>query len=125
MTLDEFDAVVERRLTKIRQTLVVKGREYSRNGDRLSNFANGAALLRCTPERALLGYAAKQMVSVVDFVRDLDAGMERTEAEWDEKLGDVINYLVLLEAVVVDRRNGNPPVKVPGESAIGQAEEKS
>lgn len=106
MTVDEFDAVVSRRLEKIRQTLVVKGREYSRDGDRLSNFKNGAAILRCTPERALLGYAAKQMTSVVDFVRDLEASppVERTEAEWDEKLGDAINYLILLEAVTVERR---------------------
>lgn len=104
MTVDEFDAVVARRLERVRQTLVVKGREYSRDGDRLSNFHNGARLLRCTPEQALLGYAAKQMVSIVDFVRDLDQGVVRSEAEWDEKLGDVVNYLILLEAVTVERR---------------------
>lgn len=104
MTLDEFDAVVGARLDKIRQTLLVKGREYSRDDDRLSNFTNGAKILRCTPERALLGYAAKQIVSVVDFVRDLDQGVERTKVEWDEKLGDAINYMILLEAVVTERR---------------------
>lgn len=107
MTMDDFDAVVERRLERIRQTLVVKGREYSRDGDRLSNFHNGARMLRCTPERALLGYAVKQMVSIVDFVRDLDQGVVRTEAEWDEKLGDAINYLILLEAVTVERRESS------------------
>lgn len=106
MTMADFDGVVLRRIDKIQHTLVVKGREYARDGDRLSNFHNGAKLLRCTPERALLGYLAKQAVSVVDFVRDLDQGVVRSEAEWDEKLGDVINYLILLEAVTVERRNG-------------------
>ncbi len=104
MTVDEFDVVVERRIEKIRQTLLVKGREYSRDGDRLSNFVNGAKMLRCTPERALLGYAVKQAVSVVDFVRDAEAGVFHSEAEWDEKLGDLLNYVILLEAVTVERR---------------------
>jgi len=104
MTVDEFDAVVERRLDLIRKTLVVKGREYMWGGDRLSNFVNGAKLLRCTPERALLGYLAKQAVSVVDFVHDAEAGVQRTQAEWDEKIGDCVNYLILLEAIAAEGR---------------------
>lgn len=109
MTLDEFDVVVERRVALIRETLLVKGREYARDGDRLSNFKNGAALLRCSPERALLGYVAKQAVSVVDYVRDLETGVARTPEEWDEKIGDCINYLILLEAVLEERRKSPTP----------------
>lgn len=104
MTLDEFDTVVERRLGLVRETLLVKGREYARDGDRLSNFKNGAALLRCSPERALLGYVAKQAVSVVDFVRDLEAGVVHSRGEWDEKIGDCVNYLILLEALLEEGR---------------------
>lgn len=104
MNIADFDAIVERRLDLIRKTLVVKGREYMRGDDRLSNFVNGAKLLRCTPERALLGYLAKQAVSIIDFVYDAESGVQRTQAEWDEKIGDCINYLILLEAVAVEGR---------------------
>lgn len=104
MNVADFDAVVERRLDLIRKTLVIKGREYMRGDDRLSNFVNGARLLRCTPERALLGYLTKQAVSIVDFVHDAEAGVRRTQAEWDEKIGDCVNYLILLEAVAAEGR---------------------
>lgn len=104
MNVDDFDKIVERRIELIRKSLVVKGREYMRGGDRLSNFVNGGRLLRCTPERALLGYLAKQAVSVVDFVHDVEQGVVRSQAEWDEKIGDCVNYLILLEAVSAERR---------------------
>lgn len=104
MTLDEFDAVVERRLSLIKEVLFVKGREYTRDDDRLSNFKNGALILRCIPERVLLGYMVKQIVSVVDYVRDLESGVVHSREEWDEKLGDCVNYLILLEAVLEEGR---------------------
>jgi hypothetical protein len=105
MTVAEFDEVVNRRLDLIRRVLLEKGKEYARGGDRLSNFKNGGKAQRVTPEQALLGYMTKQFVSIVDFIQeDLPKGVVHTQAEWDEKLGDCINYLCLLEAVTVERR---------------------
>ena len=103
MTIDEFDAVVARRLERVKHTLVVKGREYQRGDDRLSNFKNSGATLRSTPEDALLGQWVKHVTSIIDLVQDLREGKVATRATWDEKLGDAINYLILLEGLTFDR----------------------
>lgn len=128
MTQAEFDAVVGRRLDLIRQTLVNKGREYVRGDDRLHNFRNAAGIERTTLERSLLGKWGKHLASVIDFVHDLDRGVTHTESEWDEKLGDVINYGVLLEAVVVERRNRTGVIDDPdgpGKGATGPVQERT
>lgn len=103
MTSEEFDAVVERRVNLLQDVLKIKGREYQRGPDRLSNFKNSAAILRSTPEDALLGQWAKHVSSIVDLIHDLRRGVVADRVVWDEKLGDAINYLILLEGVVVER----------------------
>lgn len=45
---------------------------------------------------ALYGIMAKHLVSVIDLI---EGTIEPTEYFINEKLGDLINYLVLLEAV--------------------------
>jgi len=100
-----FEAVVAARLEAIRELILVKGREYRRNGDVFHNFNAGGKMLGCTPERALLGFAAKHFVSVVDLVNDLDSGKVPAEAVVNEKLGDAMVYLVLLEGLFKERLN--------------------
>jgi len=100
-----FEAVVAARLEAIRGLILVKGREYRRNGNVFHNFNAGGKMLGCTPERALLGFAAKHFVSVVDLVNDLDSGKVPTEAVVNEKLGDAMVYLVLLEGLFKERLN--------------------
>lgn len=107
MTLDDFDRLVDRRFAACRRVLVEKGQEYVRGDDRLQNFRDEAALLRCTPAFACLSKLSKHLTSVVDMVHDLDAGVAHPDDRWDEKVGDAVNYLVLLEAVVKERKN--PP----------------
>ena len=110
MTQVEFDAVVERRIELIRSTLVTKGREYVRGDDRLWNFRNAASIERSTMSRSLLGKWGKHLASVIDFIYDLERGVTHSRAEWDEKLGDVINYGILLEAVVIEEGGNTPGV---------------
>lgn len=113
MTNEKFNKIVEYvKETLITQTLIIKGNEYTRDGDRLSNFKRMAAALKCTPERALIGAAMKHFASIFDMVDDIDSGripeLLASLDQWDEKLGDAINYLILLRALV-EERNGNIP----------------
>lgn len=101
--MQAFDAVIERRIGKTRALLLAKGNEYASPDSRFHNFVQGAALMRCTPERALLGYMAKHLVSIVDMIDALDQGVAGELDAWDEKIGDVIVYLHLLEAMVKKR----------------------
>ena len=102
MTPEDFTESVRRRLIHCEFVLVPKGQEYSRGGDRLHNFKKAAAIEKCTPEKALLGMAMKHIVSIMDMVDDLpDLPGQNTQ---DEKFTDAINYLLLLEALIEERR---------------------
>ncbi len=105
MTTEEFNKLVIDRCEKTMAILTQKASEYAR-GDRLSNFTAAAGFLQCTPERALQGMRIKHEVSLRDMVDDLSRGalgMTAAASQWDEKIGDDINYLILLEALVRER----------------------
>jgi len=98
----EFQTVLDGQLAAINATLKSKGEEYAR-GDRLSNFKKAAALQGITPERALLGMLTKHIVSVMDLVGDIDTGKVAPLPQWAEKIGDSINYHILLKALIHER----------------------
>lgn len=103
MIAAHFEYIVNRRLSHIQSTLESKGKEYARE-DRLSNFKAAGAALDCSPERALLGMLIKHQVSIIDMINDLDQGVKHDQVVWNEKIGDAINYYVLLDALVEERR---------------------
>jgi hypothetical protein len=98
MITENFNIVVENRLRKTKDTLIAKADEYAR-GDRLSNFKQIAHLSGCTQEKALSGLVAKHIVAMYDFINDLDKGVEQPYCRWDEKIGDIITYMCLLDAM--------------------------
>ena len=102
MNDSDFSAVVQRRIKMILESLDVKAKEYAR-GDRLHNFKRAADLKQETPEKALIGFWTKHLVSLLDMVDDLDRGVNHPAKLWDEKITDAVNYLVLLEALIVER----------------------
>lgn len=103
MTEQSFDILVQERVQKIQQTLVEKGKEYKRNSDPLHNFNMAAQLGNVTREKALWGFALKHYVSFMDILNDIEKGTLPKEAVIDEKIGDLINYLILCEASIKDR----------------------
>lgn len=102
MENDRFVELLTRRMKLTRETLATKGREYGR-GDRLQNFKRAGRLGDVIPEVALQGMLLKHLVSIFDMIDDIDQGTVHPQSMWDEKLGDAINYLILLEALVVER----------------------
>ncbi len=98
-----FNDVAENRIAHCRKTLLAKGEEYSRNGERLHNFKSAALLDGETPERALWGMAKKHVISLRDMVDDTDKGIAPSFAMLDEKITDWINYGLLLEGLLVER----------------------
>ena len=102
MKLKDFNKVVEERLTKTKDTLVAKAEEYAR-GDRLSNFKKVAAFRRLEPEDVLFGMVIKHIAAIDDFIKDLSGGTNQPYDRWDEKMGDIIAYMVLLDALVQER----------------------
>lgn len=105
MTPQAFERVLRDRMNKTRALLARKGTEYQRGEDRLSNFKKAAALLGIPPEAACMGFLAKHLVSISDLVADAGRGVSHPAPIWDEKIGDAVAYLVLLEALVMEGRS--------------------
>lgn len=75
---------------------IVKAKEYATD-DRLHNFKVAAELENCTPRQALAGMMAKHTVSIYDMCR---SDVKFSDDQWNEKITDHINYLLLLRAIV-------------------------
>jgi len=102
--LNEVSACVEKRVQKIREVLVAKAVMYASTSNRFHNFDFAARILNCTPEQALQGMLMKHVVSVPDLIEWSETMPARiTEALVDEKIGDTINYLILLESLFLWR----------------------
>lgn len=97
---DTFDNLIERRLEKIRFTLTKKAQEYATSNDRFHNFKVAAQIENTTPEKALKGMMVKHEVSVKDLI---EGRGDITAALIDEKIGDNINYLILLEGLLKEK----------------------
>lgn len=103
MNQETFDRIVEDRCRLIKNILASKAKEYAR-GDRLHNFKRAAGFLGKTPETACWGFAMKHITSIADLVDDIELhGSIPSSEVVHEKLGDAINYLILLEALVWER----------------------
>ena len=100
MKQDQFDLILKSRLESIKNVLGGKAQEYAINDDRLHNFKVAARIAGNTPREALWGMAMKHLVCVDDMIK---GHTTPTPYLINEKLGDMINYLVLLEAVLIEQ----------------------
>jgi hypothetical protein len=100
----KFADCIENRIHNIREVLLAKAEEYATEDNRFHNFDVAARILNITPEHALQGMMLKHIVSVFDLVEwaGTDTNM-LTEQIIDEKIGDTINYLILLEGLLLRR----------------------
>lgn len=100
MTAQEFNTLLSKRINKIQVVLGTKATEYATNNDRLHNFKVAASEFGGTPEEACKGYMLKHWMSV----RDMIVGERPVTKEMiDEKIGDAVNYLILLEAILTEK----------------------
>ena len=103
MKTEQFNEIVEARCEKIKKVLVKKAAEYSSDTDRLHNFKVASRINDETPEKALWGMMAKHLVSILDIVAATRGGRRPSAELRDEKVGDAINYLILLEALLIEQ----------------------
>ena len=110
MKNEEFDLIVKNRVRRIQETLLSKAGEYASDSDRFHNFKIAARIVsgeEITPERALLGMWRKHIVSVLDIIDRIDRGIIPSAELVDEKIVDTINYSILLEGLIAERRHDN------------------
>ncbi len=102
MNTPDFNQLVKNWTEQTKKTLLTKADEYAR-GDRLSNFKKISHLNGCTHEKALMILVSKHIIALTDFVNDLDGGLVQNYERWNEKIGDIQAYMILLDALVRER----------------------
>ena len=102
MTHDDFNKLLLDRTNKTVNVLECKSKEYATSRDKLHNFKRSAAITGETPAQVCVGFFVKHMTSILDLVDAEARGGQPTVAVLDEKIGDAINYLILLEAILVE-----------------------
>jgi len=100
MNNEFMDKIIDRRVKYTINTLSKKALEYVRNNDRMHNFNVGAELENKTREDILHSFFLKHYISYLDMLTDIREGKLPTAVYVDEKIGDMINYLILQEASI-------------------------
>ena len=104
MTTEKFNEIIHEQISRCESTLCKKAEEYATE-DRLHNFKQAAALQNCKPTTALAGMMCKHTISIYDMLHFVENGKEYPIEMWDEKIGDSINYLLLLSAMIREDMN--------------------
>ena len=112
MNNTEFEKIIEAQFDSCRETLLKKAAEYADDTDRLHNFKIAAKLQGVTPLTALGGMMAKHTVSVYDLIQGHEDGLEIKKEMWDEKIGDSLNYLLLMQGLLAEEREHKYSSKV-------------
>ena len=103
MTEERFDEVVDCFLNNIRETLLVKAKEYRRNGNVFHNFDEGSKRSGLIREKVLDGMLLKHEISIADITNDLEKGILPKISTIDEKFGDNVIYLIIKMASIIDK----------------------
>lgn len=102
MTKEKFEEIFEARIAKVRDLLVTKAKEYAGDADRLHNFNRGATISGDCPAKVLDGFLLKHYISYRDMIDKLQRGETIAPDRFEEKIGDIIVYMFLQEAVMQD-----------------------
>lgn len=95
--MKDFETVFEEQIQRSRDILLKKAKEYATDEDRYHNFNAAAVLQNCTPRQALGGFMAKHVISIFDMIW---SSYIFSREQWDEKITDNINYLILLKGLL-------------------------
>ena len=104
MTYDKFMELLEERFNKTRETYSTKMIEYANVNDVFESFKKGVGFsFHDTPEGVAWEYACKHFESIKSIISKLPDEIPSDELV-DEKIGDAINYLIILEGLIKERK---------------------
>ena len=97
MNKELYQLLITETMKECSNTLTSKANEYTSQDDMFHNFVVAGVLQGQTKEQALRGMMAKHLVSINDMIDDVP---KYSREQWQEKIGDAINYLLILSAMV-------------------------
>ena len=105
---EDYDKLVEQTISEIKKLSTLKGGEYAGDSDRLANFRRNAEALGLTMEQVWAVYAAKHWDAIMQYVKDLGTGTDRTRLESiTGRADDLIVYLILFKAIHEEQNGTN------------------
>jgi hypothetical protein len=122
MRKSEFKLEVEKIHDICMGVLFKKGVEYQNNNvgqdEVLANFYRGSELVDIIPEKILLIYMSKHWDSVSKFIKTIDkdgfeAAINLSSEPIHMRIVDIINYLYLLNAMLIEREKKNQDPNFP------------
>ena len=103
LTYKEFQKLLEKRFDKTRETYSRKMNEYATDLDVFKSFKEGVGFsFHNTPEGVAWEYACKHLESIKTIISKCP-GEVPTDELLGEKIGDAINYLIILEGLIKER----------------------
>jgi len=96
MTFKEYDLITRKFMDDTLKMGEGKGREYANSSDRLDNFKRIAKQTGTTPEIVAMVYATKHWDSINWAIKN------KNYKDIDGRIADVINYLLLLRAIIFE-----------------------
>ena len=96
LTDEQLESLIEERIKKCKDVLLKKSEEYSSDSDRMRNFNTAGRMLGMPPYRVAFMYMVKHFESVYEIVVN---DQPTSPALWEEKITDLINYLLLIDAM--------------------------
>ena len=104
MKIDDFFELLEKRFSKTREVYHVKMNEYADVTDVFRSFKKGVGFsFHDTPEGVAWEYACKHFESIKSIIEKLP-GEVPTDELLEEKIGDAINYLIIIEGLLKERK---------------------
>ena len=91
-------------IERLKTLLLIKGKEYRRNGDPYHNFNEGAKLLSVRPMVVLNFFRLKHVISIADLQKDFDDKKHVSVDQINEKYDDILVY-TLIELAYTENEN--------------------
>ncbi len=115
-----IEKVKQNTFDHIDKLLSTKGSEYSSKTNRFENFLDAGRCENIPPEHALWYMMLKHWISIHKFVFELVTPTRRSLEKWNEKIDDIITYLILLKAMI--RRRTHIEQVIDAKAIVGKAE---
>jgi hypothetical protein len=97
-----YSDVIEATLERVREILIVKGKEYHRNNNPLHTPQQMARILNQTDIEATNGAMIKQFSSYLDMIQDVKDRKDLTMPHVNEKIDDILVYLLIQKVQFAD-----------------------
>ena len=105
MNLDKFNLLLEGIFRRTESTFNKKRNEYAHDKDVFKSLKNGVGFsFHDEPEQVAYEYLCKHLESIQSILKKLPEETPRYEII-NEKFGDAINYLIIIEGLLKERVN--------------------